>query len=300
MIKKRTLTIAILALLVILNSCRSSTPSPEPPPTPTTMFTVQTYPRVDGSTANIPLGVLMAQKLAGVSAYDADAMSSFSTTPNAYLNLITNRADLLLVYEASEHTKTEIANSGVQLEFYPIGLDALVFIVNEQNPVQNLSTKEIQDIYQGKFTNWKQVGGLDEPIVAFQRVESSGSQALMRKLVMKNLTMIKAPTEMTPAEMGQLIEQLADYNNSGNALGYSVYYYAKNMYAQPGLKFLAVDNIMPDNNTIADKTYPHINQFYAVIRANESADSGAREMLAWLLSPEGVKTIEEAGYVAGK
>jgi len=298
MFKKTIFTGSCLVILLFWAGCQDIKPalSPQNP----TMFTPASYPRVDGSTANIPLGVLMAQKLAGFSEEAADALSSFSTTPYAYSRLLYNQADLLLVYEGSEVTKEEIASSGIKLEFYPIGLDALVFIVNENNPVDNLRTKDIQDIYQGIVTNWAQVGGLDEPIIAFQRNEASGSQALMRKLVMQRLAMTEAPTELSPTEMGALIEQLADYNNAGNALGYSVYYYAQNMYAQPGLKFLAVDGIIPGNDTISDKSYPFINEFYAVIRADKLPDSATRKMLAWILSPEGEKTIEEAGYVPVK
>ncbi|MCL2512778.1 MAG: hypothetical protein FWF08_02660, partial [Oscillospiraceae bacterium] len=64
------------------------------------LFTEENLPRLDGSTANIPMAVLMARRLLGVSEEEADRLVSFSTTPNAYINLIENRADLLLVYEA--------------------------------------------------------------------------------------------------------------------------------------------------------------------------------------------------------
>ena len=300
MLKKAVPPVLLLVIMIVLSACVSETnlPASSADNSNNTMFTPLTYPRVDGSTANIPLGVLMAQKLAGFSEETADALCHFSTTPYAYSRLLNKQTDLLLVYEGSEETKMEIDSSGVELEFYPIGFDALVFIVNKQNPVENISTSNIQAIYQSLITNWEEVGGLDEPIVAYQRTEDSGSQALMRKLVMEGLSMTEAPTELAPGAMGELIEELASYNNSGNALGYSVYYYAQNMYNQPGLKFLAVDGILPGNDTIADKTYPFVNEFFAVIRADEPPDSETRKLLNWLLSPEGENTIEEAGYVS--
>lgn len=257
----------------------------------------QDLPRLDGSTANIPLATLILSRTAPMMSDEIANIVKFSTTPNAYENLIDRDADFLLAYEADEATKEIIKKSTVELEYHAIGKDALVFLANLGNPISSLTTQQIQDIYQGKITNWKSVGGEDIEIAAYQRSERSGSQALMVKLVMKDLTLMKAPTQFYPAEMGGLIEALGEYNNSKNAIGYSVYYYAKNMYAQPGLKFLSVDGIPPDNDTISSSAYPFINDFYAVIRKSEPADSPARKMLQWVLSDEGKKTITDAGYV---
>lgn len=52
-------------------------------------------------------------------------------------------------------------------------------------------------------------------------------------------------------------------------MGYSVYYYAKNMYSVPGLRLMAVDGVVPSEETIANGSYPFLNEFYAVIRKNE-------------------------------
>ncbi len=57
----------------------------------------------------------------------------------------------------------------VPLDQKALGRDALVFIVNEENPVQSLTQQQLRDIYAGKITNWKEVGGADAAIVAFQR-----------------------------------------------------------------------------------------------------------------------------------
>lgn len=91
----------------------------------------------------------------------------------------------------------------------------------------------------------------------------------MVKLVMQNLPLMEAPSERYPGEMGGLIDALASYNNEKNALGYSVYYYAKNMYSVPGLRLMAVDGVVPSEETIANGSYPFLNEFYAVIRKNE-------------------------------
>lgn len=270
------------------------TATPEPSSHP---FTFETLPRFDGSTANIPLISLVIQRLTGVSAAEADNAVNVTTTPNAYRALIAGETDLLLVYEANSTVKEEVEESGVALESHPIGRDALVFFTNDSNPVTSLTTGQLRDIYTGKVTNWKQVGGKDVEIVAYQRTEESGSQALMRKYVMGDRKMAKAPSELITDDMGGIIEGVSDYANTGNALGYSVYYYLANMYAVEGIRMLGIGGVMPSHETIASGDYPFVNDFFVIIRADEPAGSPARQVMEWLLSPAGAQTVADAGYV---
>ena len=110
--------------------------------------------------------------------------------------------------------------------------------------------------------------------------------------------MAKAPTERITAEMGAIIDGVASYANSGNALGYSVYYYLANMYAVKGIKMLGAGGVTPSKTTIADGSYPYTNDFYAVVRADEPAGSPARKVLDWLLSDQERLAVTDAGYVA--
>ena len=264
-------------------------------------FTKENFPKIDGSTANIPMAESMLKKILNMTNKEikASKMTEFATTPYAYDNLINKVSDLLLVYEADDYTKQMIVESGVELEYYPIGKDALVFIVNAKNKASSLTETQIQDIYQSKITNWKDINGVDMRIEAFQRPELSGSQALIRKLVMREKEMAVPPSVYYfPEGMGDIVEVLAEHNNSGNAIGYSVYYYAKNMNAKDGLKFIGVNGVQPSNETIKDGTYPYVNEFYVVIRKDEPENSPARKLLQWILSQEGTAVVEEAGYVS--
>ena len=255
------------------------------------------YPRVDGSTATLPLGIYMRAKLTGETLEQSETFTLFTRTNNAWLDIAYGEADLLIVYEAAEETKRSIDESGTELKIAPIGRDALVFLANAGNPVDNLSHQQIVDIYTDKITNWKEVGGTDTPIVAHQRPDTSGSQALMEKLVMQGTSLSAAPSVQKPSEMGELIDSVAEYNNEANALGYSVYYYVKNMYQVPSIKLLSVDSIAPTDEMIAQQKYPYTNDFYVVIRANEPADSPAHKIFDWLTGREGDKAIVDAGYV---
>ena len=105
------------------------------------------------------------------------------------------------------------------------------------------------------------------------------------------------PTELAPTAMGELVDSLAAYNNSANAIGFSVYYYIDQMYSQPGLRLLSVDGVMPSNDALADGSYPLCNDFYAVIRPDAAADSPERQLYDWLDTEAGQACIKKAGYV---
>ncbi len=253
--------------------------------------------RLDGSTGNIPMAIGILQRYYDMSDAEAEETVQFHKTAQSYIELVDGRSDMILVTIPDADTDQYIKESGVELETFPLKLEGLCFIVNENNPVSNLTTQQLQDIYQGKITNWKDVGGNDQEIIAFQRNENSGSQALMRDLVMKNLTMMTAPAEWTPGEMGDLVESLAEYNNEGGALGYSTYYFASVMYSKPGLKFISVDGIAPDKTTIGSADYPFTSESSIVIRKDEPADSPVRKLAAWICSSEGDALLTELGYV---
>src|SRR5699024_5634065 len=147
-------------------------------------LTPEEFPGVDGSTACIPLIAQMMADTAGVPLTEAQSSVTVSTTAYAWENMGvygSSDVELLVVYEAPDYVKEEIAAAGVELEQKAVGRDALVFIVNEDNPVQSLTLAQLRDIYAGRVTNWSEVGGADVPIVAFQRGEDSGSQTLFQK-----------------------------------------------------------------------------------------------------------------------
>lgn len=259
---------------------------------------LESYPRVDGSTATLPLSYSLMEAATGVDAQTAKEAIRHNKTTESFYALVEGRADLLLVYEPSQDAWDYAKEQGVELEVQAIGYDAPVFLINEGNPVESLTHDEIVGIYTGEITNWSQVGGDDLDIVAYQRVENSGSQVMMKAQVMKDVEMMDAPREFRTSEMGELVDAIASYRNTANAIGYSVYYYIDNMYMKQGVKLLKVNGVAPSNETIANGEYPYRQPFYAVIRADEAEDSPTRQLYDWLKTDEGRALVEEAGYVA--
>lgn len=255
------------------------------------------FPRIDGSLACVPMIEALAMKATGCSEAEAETLlDDFTNTNPCYLELAGGNRDILLVYEAADETKEKLQEYD-PLDIRELGKDALVFLVNEENPVESLTVDQIYDIYTGKITNWKEVGGDDVEIKAFLRPETSGSQTLMRKLILGDAELIEGQWEEIPTMEG-IINRLKDFENDSNALGFSVYYYASSMHQVPGVRLIQVEGAEPSNETIRSGEYSLVNPFFVV--TNDQSSDNALALRDWLLTEDGQDFVEECGYVRAK
>ena len=258
-------------------------------------MTREEFPSIDGSTATIPLSEAVYCLATGEDAEAAKKAIHHTKTTNSYSRLYSGEADLLIVYEPADSIIKRMQEEPLLIK--PIGLDALVFMANAKNPVESLSGQQLVDIYSGGISNWIEVGGKDQELLAFQRPKGSGSQTLMQKLVMGDAAMAEGDNVYRYGTMAEILEGMLNYTGDDNTLGYSVYYYASQMYHLPDLKFMGVDGVIPSAQTIYDGSYPYTNAFYAVIRPDEPADSNAHRIFDWLTGKEGQSMVLNLGYV---
>ena len=290
------LPVALVLLLALLAACGPSHPQETPDPSEPFTFTREILPRLDGSTSTAPLARSMCAVLLGESPEAVSDLVQFSRTTQSYRNLMAGEADLVLAAEPAPEVRSELEEGGKWL-LTPFATDALVFVVNQDNPVDSLTVEEIQKIYTGEITNWSQVGGEDLEIAAFQRNQGAGSQTMFEKLVMDGLTPMDPPQAWVSDSMLGLLEGVRSYDNSPAAIGYTVYYYAHDMEMAQGLKVLKVDGVEPSPQSIREETYPFRNPYFAAIAQDTPADSPTRILYDWLLGPSGQRLAEQEGYV---
>ena len=262
---------------------------------------VATLKRMDASLATQPYLQYIAPRILGIdtelSEYYAEDLIEYTNTIPAYEALIAGKKDLILVTEPSPEILDLAKEKGVELEIIPFSKEGFVFLVNTQNPVNSLTQQQVRDIYQDKITNWNQVGGPDLPITAYQRNVSSGSQTIMENVFMKGLTM-PAPLTRKVESMAGLVDRVAEFDEDVNGgIGYSVYYYASQMYTSPNIKLLALDGIMPTVDTIRDNSYPAIVNYYVVKRKDDNSVE-TKKLLDFVMSTEGQSCVNESGLVS--
>ena len=263
---------------------------------------------MDGATALYPVYAAFAQAVYPEKEYPLDGTYDFtsvacSNTMGAYRRLIDRDVDVIFVAEPSQAQRAAAESAGMELHFTPIGREAFVFFVNSRNPVENLTVEQVQGIYSGSITNWKEVGGKNQSIRPFQRIENSGSQSAFQRF-MGDIPIMEPEREDVVADMGSIISQVASYRNYKNAIGFSFRYYSTQMVENNQIRLLALNGVPPTKETIRDGSYPISSSFYAVTAspigqpAPETTNVKLAALLEWILSPQGQWIIEETGYVS--
>ena len=252
-------------------------------------------PRMDGSTSAIPLEIGLKSGFLGIPYGQAKEMVSHTTTHDSFKRLINGEVDLIFSVPISEEQQKMADEAGVTLFMEPVAREGFVFVVNEDNPVDSLTSEQLRKIYSGEITNWSQVGGNDEPILPYQRNTDSGSQNYMTDF-MGDTTLLPPKTELVQGMMMSLMDAIAVYDNSTGAIGYSVYSYAAQMYANANkVKFIAVDGVKPSKAAMADESYPLLSCTYIIY--TDKSPKSARKFAEKALSDEGQRYVLESGYL---
>ncbi|MGI2328744.1 PstS family phosphate ABC transporter substrate-binding protein [Planococcus sp. YIM B11945] len=254
------------------------------------------WPKLDGATALYPLYAAFAEAVYPKNSYPPyDSSVQSSSTPEAYERLIAGEADLIFAAGPSISQERAAKEAGVELKLTPIGREAFVFFVNSRNPIDSLKGEDIRGIYAGTIDNWKEVGGSDDKIRAFQRPEESGSQTTFIKF-MGDAPIEEPETEDVASAMGGIINEVASYHNYKNAIGYTFRFYSTEMVRNDKIKLLGIDGVIPTRETIRSGSYPSVSEFYAVTAGTENPN--VEPFLDWILSEEGQKLIDETGFVS--
>ena len=161
--------------------------------------------------------------------------------------------------------------------------------------MKSLTVDEIKGVYSGDITSWKEVGGKKKDIRAFQRPQDSGSQTALQNF-MGDMPIMDPPVEDIASLMGTIIDQVSDYKNYNNAIGYTFRYYSTEMTKNNNIRLLSVNGVEPTKETIRSGDYPITNELYAVTAGSDNPHVEA--FIDWILSDQGQKIIEKTGYVS--
>jgi phosphate transport system substrate-binding protein len=192
---------------------------------------------------------------------------------------------------------------GFGLQQVPVAFDALVFFTHPDISIPGLSVDQLQDIYKGKLTNWKQVGGPDLPIVAFAR-DPKASNSLNEVLLLEagqissRVQLIRDQTEA----IRKVASTPGGVSFGGNALiigqrtirPVAVAKANSKEYVQP----LIEDGKRMNLAAIRDSSYPLTRRRFIVFRSDATIDQLSGEAFAnILLTKEGQQIVEKAGLV---
>lgn len=167
---------------------------------------------------------------------------------------------------------------------YKIGTDGIAIITNPNNPVNSLSTSQLQGIYNGEITNWNQVGGKNEPIQVISREVGSGTRLSFEDIVSGNKT---NPNNATVAISTYQVTQ--DVAVTPNAIGY-----VSRNSLNPDVKLLMINNIPLTNENVANGEYTLQRPLYFLVKG--TATGIIKDFIDFTLSPEGQAIVNNTEY----
>lgn len=189
------------------------------------------------------------------------------------------------------------SEKGEDLNVFPIAFDGLAVVVNRTNAVTNLTEQQLYDIYKGKVTNWKQVGGDEQPIAVVTREASSGSRYSFESLL--GLTTIvndRLVSDINPNNLvvnsNSMVKTIVNHNP--HAIGFiSV------GSVDRSVKAVQFEGIEPSANNIANHKYKLARPFLILYKV-DGLDAAGKDFVKFLKSESGQKAIADYGYTPAK
>ncbi len=173
---------------------------------------------------------------------------------------------------------------------YKVALDGLSIYVNEDNPVDELSLAQIEQIYTGKINNWKELGGKEAPITIFSRENSSGTYEFFKEHVLQGKDF--AANAQTLQGTAQVIQNVA---KEKNGIGYGGGAYGSGVKHLKIKKEDAAPAIEPSEENVVNGSYPIWRYLYIYVSpASEKGEIA--DYIKWILSDEGQRLVKESGY----
>lgn len=206
----------------------------------------------------------------------------------ALINGTTDIAASSRPIRASEVDKLKARFASIGYTF-PIARDGLSVYLNEKNAVRDLTMQQLFDIYTGKVTNWKDVGGNDATIILYSRENSSGTYIYFRDNVLRGKDF--SPRAQTLQGTAAVVNAVS---KDPNGIGYGGAAYAK------GIRFAGVKKdakspaYTPSLETVRSGEYPISRYLYLYSRAKPSGD--LKKFIDWSLGPEGQQIVSQVGY----
>jgi phosphate transport system substrate-binding protein len=200
--------------------------------------------------------------------------------------LIDKSTDIANSSRAIKDKEIELAKSkGVSPVATVVAIDAIVPIVNPRNKVKNLSIDQLSQIYQGKITNWKEVGGDDLQIVVISRDSSSGTFEAWAEMVLNKAKV--TPRAQMQASNGAIVQAVSKNRYAVGYIGLG--------YINKSVKPLTVNGIEATIENAFSKAYPVARPLYMYTNGKPTGETA--KYIHFVLSPAGQGLVAKDGYV---
>lgn len=209
--------------------------------------------------------------------------------------IINKTVDIAMSSRDIKESEIEDAKKqGVDVEEVTIAYDAISIVVNKSNGVDNLTMKQLKDIYTGVITNWKELGGADKKIVVLSRDSSSGTHVYFKEEVLREGnskgTEEFATTVLFLPSNESIKKQINDVDGAIGYLGLG--------YLDDSVKLLQVEGVLASLENVKNKTYAIARPVYWYVDKNKY--DSVKALVDYMLSDKGQKIVVDEGFVPVK
>ena len=190
--------------------------------------------------------------------------------------------------------------SGLDIKEFKVLWDGISIVISKNITVKELTTDQLADIYIGKITNWKEVGGPDVNIVAVARDTSSGTgEYFLEEIIQKGKKETAndySPNILRLQSTSDIVNQVANNENTIGYIGIGYLKDAGDTVNTVAMKKGDAEAVLPTAKTVADKSYPISRALFIYGNSKKLSDI-AQAYIDFVLSPAGQTLGEEAGFV---
>lgn len=285
--------LAAVLLLVLLTACRAN---PQNGEAGSAVEQAEAYIQNKGSDTIVNLALAWAERYQQEHANIRISVTG-GGSGTGIASLMNNTVDIANASRAiKEEEIAEAKGRGIEPVEYVIARDAIAVIVHPDNPVQQLTMEQVSMIFRGVYTNWKELGGEDRPIVRVSRETNSGTHVYFLEAVIRlgedSDEIFSADTLLLPSSEG-IISEVSD---NPNAIGYDGL-----GYVTPHVKVLAIaredggNYVLPSVESVNSDQYPISRDLY--MYTNSSPSEAVKTYLEWIFSPEAQQIVMDLGFV---
>lgn len=170
-----------------------------------------------------------------------------------------------------------------------VAIDGIGIVVNPKNLITDLSLEQVKKIYMGEFTNWKDVGGDNAPIVCIGREASSGTRDGFEEVTN---TKEKCQYSQELTSSGDVVQTVS---SNPNAIGYTSV-----ASVNDSVKLVSIESVIPSTDTIQSGEYKIQRNFLLVTRKDTPLSKAAQEFFDFATSTQVDSLISGAGAVSVK
>lgn len=187
----------------------------------------------------------------------------------------------------------EARSKGIEVKEFIVALDGLAIVVNRNNPVAQLNLSQLKDMFTGKTTNWRDVGGQDEAITIISREANSGTHVLFREQVLKDEN-FNADAVLVPTSKG-IAEETAKQSGAVGYVGVGDAKANSNVKIVSIAKETGTPALPPGEENVRSGRYPISRSLYVYTAGKPEGRVG--EFVAFMLGRDGQRIVEEQGYI---